>query len=499
MNKTNRMWRRIIVLAICAMILAVFGSNMAGAQDGPTLESLQASVDAMTISIDTSWVLITGFLVFFMQTGFALLETGLVRQKGTVNALLENFIDAGLTAVVWWAVGFGIAFGASQGGLFGTSMFAPGIEMASTAFTYSYPDGSTFSLYVSTLTFFFFQFAFAATASTITTGAMAERTDFVGDLIYSALIAIFIYPVIVHWVWSGSGWLFQMGFHDFAGGTVVHTVGGVIALVGAIMLGPRPGRVFGKPPRPHNLALATLGTMILWFGWFGFNPGSTLGLGGGAPEGVGTFASWAGLITINTTLGGAAGGLLSMFFQFFRTGKWDLTYALNGTLAGLVAITPACAYVSPLAAIIIGSLAGILVILVADAVEAAKIDDAVGAFAVHGACGMMGTMAIGFWADPTLTFNTLMAGKAGLFLGGGVELLGVQVIGSLATVAYVAVTSVLMFGLLKVINRLRVSSKADAVGIDVYEHGASLWPDVLPHPDDVAESGSPKRAPAVGD
>jgi Amt family ammonium transporter len=499
MNKSTRVWRRLLVLAIAAAVLAIFGTNTVGAQDGPTLESLAETSGNLQISIDTAWVLMTGFLVFFMQTGFALLETGMITHKGAVNALLENFIDAGLTAICWWAVGFGVAFGASSGGLFGTSLFALGIDAASTPYTYVFPDGSTFALTVSTLTFFFFQFAFAATASTITTGAMAERTDFVGDLIYSALIAIVIYPVIVHWVWSGSGWLFQMGFHDFAGGTVVHTVGGVIALVGAIMLGPRPGRVFGKPPRPHNLAYATLGTMILWFGWYGFNPGSTLGLGGGAPEGVGTFANWASLITVTTTLGAAGGAMMAMFVQFFRTGKWDLSYALNGTLAGLVAITPACAYVSPLAAIIIGLTAGVLVIIVVEVVERAKIDDPVGAFAVHGACGMMGTMAIGLWADPTLTFNTVMAGQGGLFTTGNLGLLGVQITGSLATVAYVAVTAVIMFGALKLVNRLRVNSKADAIGIDVYEHGASIWPDVLPHPDDVVETGSPKKAPAVGD
>jgi Amt family ammonium transporter len=478
MQKYKRMWRRLIVLAICSIILAVFGTQAVGAQDAPTAEDIAG----LKVAIDTSWVLLTGFLVFFMQTGFALLETGMITQKGAVNALLENFIDAGLTALVWWLVGFGIAFGATSNGLFGTTLFMPGMDVMNVNFGV---------LNITTLTFFFFQFAFAATASTITTGAMAERTDFIGDLIYSALIAIFIYPVIVHWVWGG-GWLGGQGFHDFAGSTVVHTVGGVISLIGAIMLGARPGRVFGKPPRPHNLAYATLGTMILWFGWYGFNPGSTLGAVG--------YGGLIGLVTLNTTLAAGAAAMASLFFIFFRTGKWDLPATLNGSLAGLVGITAGCAFVSPVAAVIIGLTGGILVIIVTDIVEKAKIDDAVGAFAVHGACGIMGTLAIGLWGESSLTIIGPMAGKAGLFLGGGTELLFVQIIGSLSTIAYVAVTSVLMFGLLKVINRLRVSSKADAVGIDIYEHGASIWPDVLPHPEDVVvEKGAARKAPAVGD
>ncbi len=480
MQKHKKMWRRLLVLAICTVVLAAFGTSVSLAQDG-TAVTLD-DITSLKVSIDTAWVLLTGFLVFFMQTGFALLETGMIRQTAAVNALLENFIDAGLTAVVWWVVGFGIAFGTSNGGLFGTSLFMPGMDVMSQSFG---------TLNISTLTMFFFQFAFAATASTITTGAMAERTDFIGDLIYSALIAIFIYPVIVHWVWGG-GWLGALGFHDFAGSTVVHTVGGVIALIGAIMLGPRAGRVFGSPPKAHNMGYATLGTMILWFGWYGFNPGSTLGAVG--------YGDLIGLVVLNTTLGAAAGGLATMFFMYARTGKWDLGNTLNGTLAGLVGVTAGCAFVSPVGALAIGVTGGILVILVADFIEKMKIDDAVGAFAVHGACGIMGTLAIGLWADPSLTIIGPMAGKAGLFLGGGVELLGVQLTGSAATIVYVSVTSVLMFGLLKAVNRLRVHHKADVIGIDVYEHGASIWPDVLPMPEDVpVEGGKRATAPAVGD
>lgn len=483
MNKTKRAGRRLFVLAICTVLMAVFGAQVSFAQDTVTPATID-DVNALKVSVDTVWLMLTGFLVFFMQAGFAMLEVGMVRQKGAVNALLENFMDAGLTAVCWWFIGFGIAFGTSSGGLFGTSMFMVGMaEM-------SMPFGT---LNVSVLTMFFFQFAFAATASTIATGAMAERTDFIGDIVYSALIALLIYPVVVHWVWGG-GWLAQQGFHDFAGSTVVHTVGGVVALTGAIFLGPRLGKVFGQPVRPHNQGLATLGTMILWFGWYGFNPGSTLGVVG--------YEGLIALVALNTTLGAAAGLLVSMFVMFFRTGKWDLPASLNGSLAGLVAITAGCAFVTPASSLIIGAIAGVLVIYAAEIVEKLKIDDAVGAFAVHGACGIFGTLAIGLFAESSLTIVGPMAGQAGLFTGGGLALLGVQALGSLSTIVWVALTSVIMFTVLKAIGRLRVSKKGEEIGIDLYEHGATIWPDVLPHPEDApieTPAGRRATAPAAGD
>jgi Amt family ammonium transporter len=484
MKKHNRMWRRLIVLAISTVVLAVFGTTLGYAQDAtPTMDD----INSLKIGIDTTWVLLTGFLVFFMQTGFALLEAGLVRQTAVVNTLLENFVDAGLTALVWWAVGFGIAFGADNGGLFGTSYFFLGANQMSEL----YP-----ALNISVMAMFFFQFAFAATASTITTGAMAERTDFTGDLIYSALIPIFIYSVIAHWVWGG-GWLFNQGFHDYAGSTVVHTVGGVVALVGAIMLGPRKGRIGPKgewlaPPKPHNLGYATLGTMILWFGWYGFNPGSSLGMGN---HGL------VGLTVLNTTLAAGAAMMSTIIFLYVRTGKWDLPGSLNGSLAGLVAITASCAFVPTWAAVFIGLIAGIIVILAAEFIERLHIDDPVGAFAVHGVCGIFGTLSIGLFGDAALTYVGPMAGKAGLFLGGGLELLGIQLLGSASTVIYVAAAATIMFGLLKAVNRLRVHAKADVVGIDAYEHGATAWPDVLPLPDQASAVAASASAPlpAVGD
>ncbi len=478
MKKHNRLLRRLLVIAVATVCFAVFGMHRSFAQGDVTAPTMD-DITSLSLAVDTTWVLLTGMLVFFMQAGFALLEAGLIRHTSVVNALLENFMDAGLTALCWWLVGFGLAFGTDSGGLFGTTLFAPGMSAMST------PFGP-----VQMLTFFFFQFAFAATASTIATGGMAERTDFIGDIIYSALIALVIYPLVVHWIWGG-GWLAQAGFHDFAGSTVVHTVGGVVALIGAIMLGPRPGRVWGSPPPAHNMGFAVIGTMILWFGWYGFNPGSTLAVSGGA-------SGLAALVTVNTTMAAGVGALAAMFFVFFRKGKWDLPVTLNGSLAGLVAITASCAFVDTWASVIIGAIAGILVILVADLVESLHIDDAVGAFAVHGACGIFGTLSIGLFGEASLT----LTGQAGLLTGGGIDLLITQVVGSAAVVAFVAVCSVVMFVALKAVGRLRVSPKADVIGIDFYEHGASAWPDVLPFPgeealDELAARGA--TAPAAGD
>lgn len=487
MKIRSRIWKQLFIMAVCTAVLAIGGIRSTFAQDTsavPTMDDLTT----IKIGIDTTWVLLTGFLVFLMQLGFAILETGMIRQQSAVNALLENFLEAGLGALCWWAVGFGIAFGTDNGsGLFGTSLFAPGIELANTIF---YGN-------IGVLTMFFFQFAFAATASTITTGAMAERTDFIGNLIYTVIVIVFIYPVVVHWVWGG-GWLFQQGFFDFAGSNVVHTVGGVIALVGAIMLGPRKGKVWGKAIPPHNLGLALIGTMILWFGWYGFNPGSTLGAVG--------MSGTIGIVTLNTTLGAGAGALSSMIFQYFRSGKWDLPATLNGSLAGLVAVTGGCAFIGPQAAIIVGLIGGILLLLAADLLERVKIDDAVGASAVHLACGVWGILAIGLFAEPTLTpfAANVKSGLGGLFIpGGSADILATQAIGSIATIGWCAVTSFVMFAALKAVKHLRVNPLAEADGnfIDNLEHGQSIWPDVLPVPGETGSVEVTKKGvvPAVGD
>lgn len=486
MKKHARLWQRLAIMGVAVLILARFGVQISFAQDAtaaPTMEDFTS----LKIAIDTAWVLLTGFLVFFMQLGFAILETGMIRQTAAVNGLLENFLEAGVGALCWWLVGFGLAFGVDNGsGLFGTTLFAPGIELADTIY---YGN-------ISVLTMFFFQFAFAATASTITTGAMAERTDFIGNLIYTAIVCIFIYPIVVHWVWGG-GWLFQQGFFDFAGSNVVHTVGGVIAIIGAWMLGPRKGKVWGKAIPPHNLGLALTGTLILWVGWYGFNPGSTLGAVGAG----GTI----GIVVLNTTLGGGIGSLTALFFQYFRTGKWDLVACLNGSLAGLVAVTGGCAFINPVAAIIIGGVAGIILLLWGDLLEKIKVDDAVGASSVHLACGVWGIVAIGLFAEPSLTpfAANVKAGFGGLLVAGGsADILITQLIGSAATIIWVGVTSVIMFGALKALKHLRVNPKAEEDGnsIDNYEHGQSIWPDILPLPGDVLPAeGARVSSPAVGD
>lgn len=515
MRKRTKFFRRLFVLAVASMTLALFGVKVEAAHNGnPVGDSVaiideeqgatnnqdggevDAQIGSLWVSIDTVWVLATGFLVFFMQCGFALLETGLIRHTSAVNALVENFVDAGLTAIIFWAVGFGVAFGADSGGIIGTDNFflSKAFEINEGSIVYNSiaqanPDIAYPNLTV--LVFFFFQFAFAATASTITTGAMAERTGYIGDLIYTGLMAAFSYPIIVHWIWGG-GWLFDKSFHDFAGGTVVHTVGGVTAIIGAWMLGPRHNREWGKLPPAHNLGYATLGTMILWFGWYGFNPGSTLGTGN---------TGLIGLVTLNTSLGAGAGMLVAMFYHYFRSGKWDLSVILNGSLAGLVAITPGCAFVAPWVSLVIGGIAGVLVLLAIDLVEKIKIDDPVGAFGVHGACGIWGTLAIGLFAQPELAFGEF-AGKGGLLFGGGADMLVVQVIGSGATIVFTAVCAFVMFGALKAVGRLHVDKLADVISIDVYEHGASVWPDVLPVPESlstVTTGKSTQVAAATGD
>ena len=432
---------------------------------------VMATVDdvaTVQTNMNQIWLLLAGFLVFFMQAGFAMLEGGFIRQTGVVNSLAENFMDACVTGIVFYLVGFGIAYGNTLGaGTYETSMFLlDGINGTAAGDGISFID-------------FFFQFAFAGAAATIATGAMAERTNFIGKLIYSAILGAIIYPVVVHWTWGG-GWIASQGMIDFAGSTIVHQTGGVVALIGAMMVGPRVGRKFGEPPMPSNMGLAALGTFILWFGWYGFNVGSTL-----AAEDP----NQLGLVAVNTTLAAAAGTLGAMFFQYLRKGKWDLSFILNGSLAGLVGITAGCAFVAPVSAIIIGGLAGVLVILAVNAVESAKIDDAVGAFAVHGACGAFGTLMIGFFAVEELVVGFGAEG-AGILVGGNADLLISQAVGVIGVAAWAGITSLIMFGGLRMMGLLRMHSEADLAGIDAYEHGASIWPDVLPLPEEGSSAPS---------
>ncbi|MBZ0283722.1 MAG: ammonium transporter [Anaerolineae bacterium] len=475
MKLPSRFVRRLFVMAVCSLVLVVFGTTVTTAQDEVATVT---DVANLQVAIDATWILVASILVFFMQAGFAFLESGMIRQTGVVNSLMENFMDACFSGIGFWAVGFGIAFGASQGGFFGLSNFFLSDAMVFTDGGVSYGEG------ISMFVLFFFQFAFAATAGTIITGAIAERTNFIGKIIYSFVVVMFIYPVVVHWVWSADGWLFNANFKDFAGSTVVHMLGGVLALIASIVVGPRIGRVFGAPPKPHNLGLATLGTLILWLAWYGFNAGSTLSMSNNG---------FVGLVMVNTTLGACGGAFASILMIYSRTGKWDLATGLNGSLVGLVGVTAGCAFVAPWACVIIGAISGVLMVLTGSLLERMKIDDAVGAFSVHGIGGAFGTLAIGLFGQPELGAN-------GLLFGGGLEQLGIQAVGVGATIVWATVTGFAMFYAIKALGVLRIPAKAEETGIDFYEHGASLWPDVLPFvEEEIGVTGKPVTSPAVGD
>jgi Amt family ammonium transporter len=425
--------------------------------------------------INTMWVLVTAFLVFFMQAGFMALEAGFVRSRETVNVLLECVVDTCLCGILFWAIGFAFMFGEGNG-VIGKEFFL----LHGAPATY----GSTG---VSFLAFFIFQFAFADTASTITSGAMIGRTSFRGDIFYSLAVSGLIYPIFGHWVWGPGGWLGNMTpsalndftngavFRDFAGSTVVHTVAGVVALWGAIALGPRLGRKFkrdgGGPLPAHDLTIGAIGAIILWFGWYGFNPGSTLSALDF--EGIGRVAA-------NTTLAACAGGLVAMFWVYPRSKKWDLGMTCNGLLGGLVAITAPCYWVSPAGAVMIGVLAGIVVPLAVDALEWFRIDDPVGAVAVHGACGVLGTLAIGLFASgqfgiPTPDGVDTETVIKGLFYGGGMDQLKAQAIGSLTAIVVVSIVSIALMYALKAVKELRVGKDGELEGIDLHEHGTPAY------------------------
>ncbi len=401
-------------------------------------------------AINTMWILLAAFLVFFMQAGFGMVEAGLVRTKNAANIIMKNLLDFCFAALGYFIFGYAIMYGGS--GLFvGTEgWFLIGAESA--------VDG------VPLEAVWLFQAVFAGTAATIVAGAVAERMKFVAYLGYAFLLSAFIYPVVGHWVWGG-GWLADFGFYDFAGSTVVHGVGGVSALVGAWLLGPRFGR-FGPDGSPHviaghNMPLVGMGVFILWFGWFGFNAGSTLGFD--EPEVVARVA-------INTTLAPSAGAIAAMFTAWAWWGKPDLTISLNGALAGLVGITAPCAVVSPSAALFIGLLAGILVVFGIDWMNRIGVDDPVGAAPVHGLCGIWGTLAVGLFGQAALG-----APKDGLLYGGGFGQLGIQCLGVIACYAFAGLAMYIVFKFIDVTVGLRVSHETELRGLDLDEHGMESY------------------------
>jgi Amt family ammonium transporter len=452
------------IVVSCLWAVTWYFSTKAGAtmigQATPALKP-----DDIVNPVNTTWTLVTAFLVFFMQAGFMFLEAGFARTREVSNVMISCIADTCLCALLFWAFGFAFMFGTGNKWI-GHEFFL----LHGTPHTY----GSTG---VAFLAFFLFQYAFADTCSTVTTGAMVGRTAFGGDLLYSCAVSGFIYPILGHWVWGPDGWLATMKtpFHDFAGSTVVHSIGGYIALAGAIALGPRLGRKFkrdgGGMPPGHNMAIAAVGGVILWFGWYGFNPGSTLSAMDF--EGIGRVAT-------NTTLAASAAGLVAMFVVYPRAHKWDTGISINGFLAGLVAITCPCYWVSPFGAICIGAVAGVVVILGIDLLEYLRIDDPIGAWPVHGLCGMWGTWSLGLFAtgqygsatsvgpDPSTSFK-------GLFYGGGFHQLQFQIYGSLIICAATFAIALIVMYALKAVGVLRISAEHELEGLDIVEHGAPSY------------------------
>src|SRR5437763_1327341 len=432
-----------------------FSTKAGATMIGQTTPALKP--DDIVNPVNTTWTLVTAFLVFFMQAGFMFLEAGFARTREVSNVMISCIADTCLCALLFWAFGFAFMFGTGNKWI-GHEFFL----LHGTPHTY----GSTG---VAFLAFFLFQYAFADTCSTITTGSMVGRTAFGGDLLYSVAVSGFIYPILGHWVWGPDGWLATMKtpFHDFAGSTVVHSIGGYIALAGAIALGPRIGRKFkrdgGGMPPGHDMAIAAVGGVILWFGWYGFNPGSTLSAVDF--EGIGRVAT-------NTTLAACAAGLAAMFFAYPRAHKWDTGISINGFLAGLVAITCPCYWVSPFGAICIGAIASVVMVLAVDFVEWLRVDDPIGAVAVHGACGIFGTISLGLFATghyglPGATGADTSVTVEGLFYGGGAKQLGVQILGSaVVTVATLGVALIVMFAV-KSLGVLRISEEVEIGGIDI--------------------------------
>jgi Amt family ammonium transporter len=423
--------------------------------------------------LNTVWTLLAAFLVFFMQAGFLFLEAGFARTRETVNVLLEGIVDTCLCGALFWAFGFAFMFGAGNGFIGHEYFFLQG-----TPATY----GATG---VPMLAFWLFQFAFADTCSTVTSGAMVGRTAFAGDIWYSVGVSGFIYPIFGHWAWGPDGWLTALqpaAFHDFAGSTVVHTIGGAVALTGAIALGPRLGRKFARDGggimAGHNMTLAAVGGVILWFGWYGFNPGSTLSA---------MDLDGISRVSANTTLAACAGGLSSLFFVYWRGKYWDCGITVNGFLAGLVAITCPCYWVSPTGAFAIGAVAGIVCVWSIDLFEHLRVDDPVGAVSVHGACGIWGTLSLGLFATgqfgapgPYGADTSSGVLVRGLFYGGGTAQLIAQAIGSASVCAATLVVSFGMMYLLKLAGVLRLAPDKEMLGMDVAEHGGPAYPELVP-------------------
>ncbi len=432
--------KRLLKLGVVTSALMVVAAGPAYAQDSISIDDLAQATIVLYLMVAT-------VLVFIMHAGFAMLEAGMTRTKNAANIIGKNLMTISVGILVYYAIGWGLMYGEQVASLFGTDNFFLLGD------TYD-PDGT---LEID----FAFQAMFAATAATIVSGAVAERMKFGAYVAVAAVMTGLIYPIVGAWTWGG-GWIDQLGFADFAGSTIVHMTGGVAALVGAAFLGPRIGKFDPKTGKAraipgHSMPMAALGTLLLFFGWFGFNGGSVLEL-----DGV-----LIGQVIVTTALAGAAGGTMAGIYTRLRNGKWDVAMMANGILAGLVGITAGADMVNNFMALLVGLIAGIVVALSVSLLDAIKIDDPVGAISVHGTCGILGTLWVG-----------LAATDGGLFFGGGGELLIAQVIGILGVAAWVAVSSAILFGILKGVGQLRVSEEEEFEGLDVHEHGVAGYPEL---------------------
>ena len=479
-----------ILLAACGVALA---EEPAAAAAAPTFtKEIADAVAGQKVALDTLWVMITAFLVFFMNLGFALVESGFCRAKNTVNILFKNFVVFAVSSIAFLVLGFGIMFG-NGNPLFGTEgLFFAGGADNSPAMGEAY-KGAYAALNwtgVPLWAKFFFQLVFAGTAATIVSGAVAERIKFKAFLVFTLFMVGVIYPVGGHLVWGG-GWLASKGFLDFAGSTVVHSIGGWAALVGILFLGPRlgkygPGKKVNAIPG-HNMTSAAIGVFVLWFGWFGFNPGSTM---------AADAASIAHVAT-TTNVAAAAGTLSAMLAAWIFLGKPDLGITLNGALAGLVAITAPCAFVSVGSSLVIGLVAGVLVVAAVLFFDRVRVDDPVGATAVHLANGVFGTIALGLFADPTVAPAAAVA-KKGLLLGGGMAQLGPQLLGVAVVGAVVLSLSAVFWYVTKLLsNGIRVTPEEEIEGLDIGEHGNTAYPDFQVHAGGAFPSASQGPAPVA--
>lgn len=400
-----------------------------------------------SVGLDTVWVLIAAALVMLMQAGFSFVELGLTRAKNSINILMKNFVDFSAGSIIFWVFGFSLMFGEDIGGFIGMGEFMSDSNAV---------DGIPFKASL------IFQTVFAATAATIVSGAIAERTKFSAYLIFSVFVTAVIYPISGHWIWGG-GWLSKMGFHDFAGSTVVHSVGAWVALAGAIVVGPRLGKYSASGKSNvipgHNLAFGALGVFILWFGWFGFNGGSQLAASG---EDNAVAISH---IFLTTNISAVSGAMVAMILSWIRYKKPALSITMNGALAGLVAITAGCDVVSPGSAIVIGAVAGIFLVFAVEFIDQKlKVDDPVGAISVHGVSGALGTVMVGLFAK-----------EGGLFFGGGTELLFTQLIGVVVVFIWAFSLGFLLFKMIKITIGVRVSKEEEEKGLDITEHGEEIY------------------------